>query len=696
MTTALLALSLLTLTVAEKPMDAKPVAFLTERAAAEAQLIGKHGEARRARIHQGVAQVADLWRKADGDLAGFCLEHFIADDKLRAETFARFESSLEQLDGHFLEIYRELKKPTDLDMGPLLPVDPLFSAFDASAHLTDDLFDSKIAFVVLLNFPITTLEQRLKDGPTWTREQWAQARLTTRFSRRVPAEVNRKAAEVSAAADLYIAEYNLWMHHVVDSDGKRVFPSGKKLISHWNLRDELKAQYANGAEGANRQRVIVKLMERIVTQSIPAAVINNPRVDYNPFSNTVVPTPADVVEKDAPAQKVTPPPGREPDTRYVHLLAQFNATRAADPYSPTMPNAIQRAFEMGREMPEARVKALFADVLTSPLVPQVAREIERRLGRKLEPQDLWYDGFKPRSSIPEAQLDAATSKKYPNAAAYKKDMPRLLEKLGFTKEKARFLSDHILVDPARGAGHALQAARRGDFPHLRTRIDPGGMSYKGFNIAVHEMGHNVEQVFSLYENDHTLLAGVPNNAFTEAVAFVFQARDLELLGMPNKDAAAARREATLADFWATWEIAGVALVDVGVWHWLYEHPNASPAELREATNTIAAEVWRKYYAPTLGGSDGSSTTPLLGIYSHMIAYPLYLADYPLGHLIAFQIEEAIETAHAKGKRFGDEVERMTKVGSIAPDLWMQNAAGSPVSAQPLLRATEKALAALKK
>jgi hypothetical protein len=679
---ALITLVLWTSTVAEKPVKT-----------IEEQLVVKHGGSHRARIHTGVGQVAALWRKGDGDLAAFCLEHFIADDKLRADTFARFEASMEQLDGHFLEIYRELKKPTDLDMGPLLPVDPLFSAFDASAHLTDDLFDTKLAFVMLLNFPITTLEERLREGPTWTRDRWAQARLTSRFSRRVPADVNQKAAEVSAAADLYIAEYNLWMHHVLDKNGERVFPSGKKLISHWNLRDELKAQYANGAAGANRQRVIVKLMERIVAQSIPAAVINNPRVDFNPFTNTIATAPADTVEADAPARapaKKGAAEGREPDTRYAHLLAQFHASKAADPHSPTMPNAITRAFEMGREMPEARVKALFDEVLTSPLVPRVAREIERRLGRTLEPQDLWYDGFKARSSIPEAQLDAATKAKYPNADAYKKDMPRLLEALGFAKDKARTLADHILVDPARGAGHALQAARRGDFPHLRTRIDAGGMSYKGFNIAVHEMGHNVEQVFSLYGNDHTLLAGVPNNAFTEAVAFVFQARDLELLGMPNKDAAAAKREATLADFWATWEIAGVALVDVAVWHWLYQHPKATPAQLRAATEAIAVDVWGRYYTPTLGGS----STPLLGIYSHMIAYPLYLADYPLGHLIAFQIEEAIEDANRKGKRFGDEIERMTTVGNIAPDLWMQNAAGAPVSAQPLLRATEKALGAL--
>ena len=109
----------------------------------------------------------------------------------------------------------------------------------------------------------------------------------------------------------------------------------------------------------------------------------------------------------------------------------------------------------------------------------------------------------------------------------------------------------------------------------------------------------------------------------------------------------------LNDFWQTWEIAGVALVDIAVWHWMYEHPDATPAQLREAVVRIAQEHWDRYYAPVLGGKD----TPLLGIYSHMIRYPLYLADYPLGHLIAFQIEEQLRK---KAASLGAEFERMAK------------------------------------
>ena len=261
----------------------------------------------------------------------------------------------------------------------------------------------------------------------------------------------------------------------------------------------------------------------------------------------------------------------------------------------------------------------------------------------------------------------------------------LLAGLGFSREKAQTLADNIIVDPARGSGHAMGAARRGDKAHLRTRVEKEGMNYKGFNIAVHEMGHNVEQTFSLNAIDHTLLAGVPNTAFTEALAFVFQGHDLELLGL-SKPGAREKALTTVNDFWGTYEIAGVALVDMGVWHWMYEHPDASSAQLKEATLAIARDAWNRYYAKVFGLRD----VVLLAIYSHMIDSFLYLPDYPLGHMIAFQIERQMEKAGA----IGPEFERMATIGNVAPDLWMKKATGAPVGPSALLAATESALAEL--
>ncbi|HEX8845402.1 MAG TPA: hypothetical protein VF791_12195 [Pyrinomonadaceae bacterium] len=651
----------------------------------ENELVAKYGEGQRVRAQRGLKQVASFWRAEDGDAAAFedfARTYFAGDQATLDTMFERFQHNLEMIDGHMQEVGREFRQQSDLDLGPILPFDELFAGYDPSAHVTDDFFKNKLAFAVLLNFPLTTLQERLTEGEKWSRRQWAEARLAQRFSKRIPAEVNLAIAQASSEADRYISEYNIWMHHLVDAQGNRLFPAKLRLLSHWNLRDEIKADYSDAKTGLAKQRMIQQVMERIVTQTIPEVVVNNPGVDWNPFTNEVKSAAVKDAEVTAQPQTAAPTNAPEPNTRYAKLLLTFQAARKADPYSPTAPTLIARRFDENREIPEERVKQMFEQVLSSPLVPQVARLIEARLGRPLEPFDIWYNGFRPRGSYTEAQLDEIVSKRYPTAEAYKKDIPNLLMQFGFTKERAEYLANNIIVDPARGSGHAMGASMREAKAHLRTRVEKTGMNYKGFNIAVHEMGHNVEQTFSLNQIDYYTLQGVPNTAFTEALAFVFQGHDLELLGLSKRDAKTSALK-TLDDFWGAYEIAGVALVDMNVWHWMYEHPNATPAELKEATVRISKEIWNKYYAPHFKKRD----VVLLGIYSHMIDAFLYLPDYPIGHMIAFQIEEQME----KAGNIGSEFERMAKVGSVVPDLWMKKATGAPVGPEALLTATGKAL-----
>jgi len=649
------------------------------------ELTAKYGEAQHERIKRGLHQVMIYWRVQDGDAAAFedfVRANFAGDQATLDKTFGRFEVLLEQLDGHLHEISRSFRDQADLDRGPLLPLDRIFAGYDPSAHVLDDFFENKLAFVVLLNFPLTTLDKRLREGPRWTRRQWAEARLAERFSKRIPADVNLAIAQAAADGEQYIAQYNIWMHHLVDDKGQRLFPAKLRLLSHWNLRDEIKADYADKQNGLAKQRTIQQVMERIVTQTIPQSVVDNPGVDWNPFSNEV--KPAAVQDSDTPAptdQRISNAP--EPATRYKMLLGTFLAAKKADPYSPTAPTLIARRFDEDREIPEKRVEEMLVQVLSSPLVSKVAQLIQTRLGRPLEPFDIWYDGFLPRAKYSPAELDAIVSKRYPTAEAYQKDIPNILVKLGFSPEKAKYVADNIIVDPARGSGHAMGAEMRSEKAHLRTRVEASGMNYKGFNIAVHEMGHNVEQTFSLNEIDHTLLAGVPNSAFTEALAMLLQGHDLEVLGLSSPDETSEAYR-TLNDFWATYEISAVSLVDMAVWHWMYDHPDAAPAQLRDATVQIAKDTWNRYCAPVFGKKD----VVLLGIYSHMIDYFLYLPDYPIGHMIGFQIEEQMR----KAGKVGDEFERMAKEGSVTPDMWMINATGKPVGAEALLDAAERSLA----
>ena len=457
--------------------------------------------------------------------------------------------------------------PLDLDTGPVSSVDGLLADLDPSVHTNDDLFKTKVAFLALLNFPVHTLSERLAQGASWDREAWARSRMMDRFADRVPAQVLQGITSSQTAADAYIADYNIRMDRLVTAGGQRLFPTNLRLISHWGLRDELASHYGE-ADALAKQRMIERVMERIVRQEIPAAVIDNPDLLWCPETNAVRSAPGATV---AAAAKATE---REPDRRYAIWLANFHAARAADPYTPTAPTAIARAFDEQREIPEQEVEALLVSVLASQELADLAALIRTRLGRPLEPFDIWYSGFKPRAAHPEAELDRIVGARYPNVAAFQADLPRILARLGFSAERAKWLSERIVVDPSRGAGHAMGAVRREDSAHLRTRIPAGGMNYKGFNIAVHELGHNVEQTFSLHGIDHWFLNGVPNTAFTEAFAFLFQERDMELLGLTTPNVTAPSE--ALGTLWATAEIAAVSLVDMRAWHWLYDHPRCHP------------------------------------------------------------------------------------------------------------------------
>lgn len=653
------------------------------------ELLQKYGESQKIRIESGLKQVAEFWRLEDGDdknFKEFVLTNFAGDQSHLDALFNRYLFLLEKIDGHMLEIGRNFRLQTDLDLGPIYPFDEIFAAYNPAAHVNDDLFKNKIAFIALLNFPLKSIKEKTTEGKNWTRRQWAEVRLAERFSKRIPADILQKVSVAGALSDQYIAEYNIFMYNLLNEKNERLFPKGMRLLSHWNLRDEIKANYQNDKNGLEKQRMIRKVMERIVDQSIPEIVINNPNYDWNPFSNIV--TPSKEIDKEFPIVKSNVNlTANEPDTRYDIWLKTFLASKLMDPYSPTAPTHIERRFNEDRELSEARVKKMFEDLLSSPLAKDVAALIKAKLGRDLEPFDIWFNGFKPKGTTSVEELDEIVRQRYPNPDAFKEALPEILVQLGFTPERAKIIAGNIGVDPARGSGHAMGASMKEAMAYLRTRISKDGMDFKGFNIAIHELGHNVEQTISLDDIDYYTLAGVPNTAFTEAYAFTFQAKDLELLGFSSSDPENDALE-TINDFWQTFEIAGVSLVDMEVWHWMYDNPNATPDQLKQAVLAIAKNIWNKYYAQVIGVKD----VTLLAVYSHMIHSFLYLPDYPIGHLIAHQIGELMK----KSGSIGPEFERTARLGRISPDLWMQQATGSDVGADALIHATENAIKLLKK
>ena len=665
-----------------------------------------HPEADTTLVARGVKQVAALWQESDGNEADFhalVTSSYAGTHTERHTLYNRLSHIIELCNQSADMLNNTLQEPTTLvGKGEPTTVDWIISGYSPISHFAEDMFANKIAHICILNFPHYTLNEKNQLGSQWTREQWAYARLGDMFHTRVPGSVTAAYAQALSQAENYIAGYNIMMHCLRNEQGEQLWQEPMALLSHWNLRDELKSNYAEAKEptpnpslkgrelSRERQEMIYQVMLRIIRQEIPQCVVNNEEYAWYPETNRL----------EARGERLEAKGEREPDTRYQQIINIFHALQAVDQYRHDAPSHVERTFNEDLQIPFEEIEALFTQLISSNEVKQVAAIIRERLGRDLRPYDIWYDGFKSRSTISEDYLTAQTQKRYPNAKAFERDMPRMLMDLGFTPEKATAVASHIVVEAARGSGHARPCVGREQPARLRTRISEKGMDYKGYNIAVHEFGHNVEEVISLYDMDYYTLAGIPNTGFTEASAFLFQERDLELLGerAPHDtsvvgDPAEAKGERLEAKgesifdmIWGMYEIMGVSLVDMRMWQWLYANPNATAADLREAVLAIAAEVWNAYYAPILGEKD----SPLLGIYSHMVGYALYLPAYPIGNLVQYQLEEHLAKC-ATPEEWAKEYTRIYQQGCLTPNAWMRGAVGNPMSVEPILKAVREQL-----
>ena len=635
---------------------------------------------------RGVRQVAALWQEADGTEADFVelvTTHYAATAEEKQVLYDRLSHILEQCGQSADLLNNTLQEPTTLvGKGEPSIVDWIISGYSPMAHFTEDMFANKIAHICVLNFPSYTLEEKNTLGQEWTRLEWAYARMGEVFNTRIPGSVYAHSAQAMSEAENYIAGYNIMMHCLRNEQGEQLWQEPMALLSHWNLRDELKSNYANAPHAQEKQEMIYQVMLRIIRQDIPACVVNNAEYLWKPYSNEVLISPEGSNDySQANVQKFK----SLGDTRYQKILDIFHAMQQIDTYRKDAPSHVLRTFNEDLEIPKAEIEALFLQLIQSDEIKAVAQIIRERLGRELRPYDIWYDGFKSRSTLSEDKLTAQTQSRYPTALAFEKDMPRMLMDLGFDKDKASEIASHIVVEAARGSGHARPCVGRNQPARLRTRISDKGMDYKGYNIAVHEFGHNVEEVISLYDIDYYTLAGIPNTGFTEASAFLFQQRDLQLLGYKAKGYKA-KGEEVLDMIWGMYEIMGVSLVDMAMWEWLYANPKATAAQLREAVIAIAGDIWNKYYAPLLGEPD----CPLLGIYSHMVGYALYLPAYPIGNIVQFQLEEHLSQLDGQAA-WANEYTRIYQQGKLTPDAWMRGAVGEAMSVEPILKAVRKAL-----
>ena len=556
-----------------------------------------------ARLERGKKQVAAMWRAEDGSAAEqkkFVGDEFVATGAALDGMFARYEEILEQLDGHFLEIERALQRHVELDLGP---VDLARQAHgrarsggapDGRSVRVEDR-DRRAAQLPAHDAAAAPRRGRqmvaAAMGGSAAGAALRAARAGGGAGQDRGAGVGRRTCTSPNTTSS--------MHHLVDASGARPFPRGMRLISHWNLRDELKADYAAKAwaaeaaddragHGAHRRPDDPedRHQQRDASIGIRSPTRSRRR---RPRRSRRARLPAKI------------DPAREPDTRYRVLLDDFLASRAADPFTPTTPTMIARRFDHDREIPEARFVAMMEEVLTSPLAPRIAKLIEqaarpqaravRPLVRRL-PRARDASRGRARRADAQALSDARRPSKTTSRAC--------LTQLGFAPDRAKFFASHIVVDPSRGAGHAhaVGAARRRSAPaHARRggRHELQGLQHRGPRDRTQRRA----DLLALSTSTTRFCRACPTPRSPRRWRSSSRRATSSCSGSasPTPSRSACAPSATI---WQTFEIAGVALVDLAVWHWMYAHPKATPAELRDATVGIAKSTWNKYYAPILG------------------------------------------------------------------------------------------------
>lgn len=646
------------------------------------------GASERARLAAGVARVAARWTDADGDTAAlteFCARHFVTDPEARGALLDRFETLLTTVGGHLDEIERRVRRWVDLQGPSVAAFDDLAATFDPAPDLSEEWYRQRLAFVALLNFDRPDLKTMLAEGDGWGADEWAAARIGQAFGPRLPRALGDRRREVERAADRFVDGFHVPVGGVVDATGARPYEPGRRLVAHWLIREAIVAGYGE-PEGLAAQRATAWVMARHVDGSIPASLmaglseaVSGPEgagdrhggePAWDPEANTLEGRAVEAAETIGPV-------------RYATMLEHFELARAYDAHHPDFPTAMARRFERDREIPLEHVEALLVELLEAPVRADLAAAAAERLGRPLEAHDIYFHDLAGRPA--SAQLDGRVAERFPSVESMQAQLPDILRTIGFAPGMADFLGARVRIELARGAGHAVSPGLPEYRAWLRTNGRPGALDWDGFEIGMHELGHNIEQLCSVHFVPRPMLRHVPNSACSEAFAFLYQSTARRVAGLDDEPSG--HGAATLRTMLDACQIAGPALLELRAWRWMYDQPaTPAPEALREAVIGLADELWLAHYAAYFG----PDPYRLLAAYQHMVGYPLYLTNYVLGHVMAEQVR-----THVMGRDLASETIRICGIGRLTPDAWLRRAVGDGLRADSLIAGAAAALADLR-
>ena len=639
--------------------------------AVQDEVIAKHPTSEKERIIKGVKQLAANWRSSDGsekDFRSFCVDSFLT-DSIRSANFPRICSDMITINGYLDKIrfrISESDKFTDIK-------EVFVDRFFRESLPSFDPYKEKLAHLIQLNFPFYTLEEKRESGSRWSREQWAMVRLGDQYAYRKDPDPKAYNSDEVDNFNNYMERYFFRMDHICMPDGSYPFQKGTCLHSHRGIRDNIKEEYTRTG-GLARQELSQKVVEHIVLGTVPLEFIKDTTTRWNPWTNELSLLEADSLVKISFTNEGT--------VRYTGLRSVFlNKSKQDHLYEPGS-TFVKRNFE-SQNLHIEEVEKIMRDFLSDPIIASAGRIIEKRLGRPLQPFDLWYSGFQEQSAFPADELNSITMKRFPDPMSLQNNLPGILVNMGFPSDEAEYIGTHISVRPVVSGGYTDQPPLRGDTVLMTTMFNPDGLDYKSYRVAIHELGHSVCAVFSTRDVDNFILAGVPTSGIDEGMAELLAYRNIWGLGLNTGDAVEQRNSLALSTLWYLLEMGGQALTDIEVWKWMYSNPGFTASELQEAVISISGEIWNEYFSNVFNGTKDQH---ILAIYNHFIQGDLYLYNYFLGNTIMFQLYDAFE-----GKNMSSGLMKACSEGNTLPDLWMERATGKKISASPVIRASYEAV-----
>ncbi|MEG1290377.1 MAG: hypothetical protein RR313_01110 [Anaerovoracaceae bacterium] len=650
------------------------------------ELYGKNN-----RIERGVRHTASLWIKEDGTAAEFtkfAIKYYVNDNDSLYNLILDLSRRFQLIDGHSFKINRIFSIPINVDTGEITPLEELFGNYSIAANTNKGYYNSKIAFLISLNYPYYTDEEKEKYGESWSSTEWGYALLGDRFKERNldKQKIEEKEEKIENGtkkkknneimkivpgdSQLYANNTTISLSSICSPGGKELFNDNIQLLFHWKMRDEIKMLYdLNDPQKLEKQRAIYKAMSRFIDQTIPKQLIQGIGYKWNPYTNEL--RKEGIIVKNESTNNL----------RYAYIRNLFISKYEHQHDSTKYFNNYFKDYGVSAE----QVENMYVKILSSPQAKQIAQIIRNKLSRDLEPFDVWYTGFNYRSNFETSKLDTKIKALYPTPLSLEKAIPSILQKLGFTPEKSDYYGSKIQVDPARANGHSEGANMPGEKAHIRTNFRKDGLDFGGYQTAMHELGHSVQQTIATYNINIDSQRLLPNSGIVESAAVLFEFRTWKSL-LKSSDCNVDNM-LVLDNFWATYEIVGPALWELKMWQWMYHIKEFTVEELKDKSIAIAKDIWNEYYAPIIG----TKNHIMQAVYNHTLNASLYLSSYALAHMIHIQIEDYIVD-----KDFCTEVERIFGQGNMAPNVWMKRAVGTNLSAEPILNYTDKALKKYKK